>query len=73
MKYLGIARAENGMLRMPEGSPTALDATEYEVAEVGGILILSRTPFDRGASEEVLRHAESAIAEHRRSLEGLAR
>ncbi len=73
MKYLGVARIENGRLVMPDGFEGAGDETTYEAVEIGDEIILSRTPLDRKRLEQIDRLARESIQNHRKSLEGLAK
>jgi hypothetical protein len=72
MKYLGIARAKNGRIAMPD-SFSAEKEVEYEVVEIGNDILLIPAPVDHQRLESIRQLAEESIKEHRDVLEKLAR
>lgn len=73
MKYLGIARTENGRLIMPDGFDCPEEGTTFEAVEIGGEIVLSPTPLDRRRLEKIDRLARQSMQDHRESLEDLAK
>ena len=73
MKYLGLARKENGHVLMPDAFRDVPDGQTYEALEIGGDILLAQPPLDRLRLADVERLANRSIKEHRKSLEGLAR
>lgn len=73
MRYLGIARAEDGRLIMPDGLKPVAAQQGFEVVEIGDTLL--PTPLAAGIDERALidRLAADVIDEHREALMGLAR
>jgi hypothetical protein len=71
MKYLGIARAQKGSVKMPD-TYQAEDGCEYEAVELGGDIILtpSKTIVERHRVIQGL--TEASIHDHRSTLEKLA-
>lgn len=72
MRYLGIAKIENGRLVMPDSFDARPEGRRFEVVEVAGDFLLTTDPLDRRRLEEVDRLAKASIDEHRSSLEGLS-
>lgn len=73
MKYLGVVKNENGMLRMPDAFLQESPAQTYEALELGGDVRLVPSPLDRGRLEQIDRLTRQSIDEHRRALGSLAR
>ena len=73
MKYLGIARTENGRIVMPDGFDEGSPAQTYEAVEIGGEILLAPAPLDRQRLARVDELARRSIQDHRKSLEGLGR
>jgi hypothetical protein len=73
MRYLGIVRRQDGTLRVPDTFREAAGEQDFEAVEVGGDILLLSAPLDRERLKAVEALAERSVAEHRRSLEGLAR
>jgi len=73
MKYLGIARKENGHVLMPDTFRDVEEGRTYEAIEVEGDILLTLAPLDRERLARVERLAKQSIEEHRKALEGLAR
>lgn len=73
MRYLGIARKENGHVLMPDTFRDVEEGRTYEAIEVEGDILLTLTPLDRERLGRVERLAKQSIEEHRKALEGLAR
>lgn len=73
MKYLGIMTHEHGRVTMPD-TFHALELRErYDVIEVDGDVLLLPAPFDPQRLTRIERLTKCSIAEHRQTLEGLAR
>ncbi len=73
MRYLGIARKENGQVLMPEGFQEVEEGRIYEALEIGGDILLISSPCDRERLTRIESLTKQSIEEHRRSLENLAR
>jgi hypothetical protein len=73
MTYLGAARIENGHVVMPDALGEQPRAQSYDAVEIGGDILLTRDPLDRERLAQIERHAAQSIADHRATLEGLAR
>lgn len=73
MNYLGVARLENGQLRMPDGFTAIERGATYEAIDLGGDILLVANPLDRKRIERIESLAAASIADHRRTLEGLAK
>ncbi|MEW6249619.1 MAG: hypothetical protein AB1716_03150 [Planctomycetota bacterium] len=73
MRYLGVARTENGRLIMPDAFGTPAAPQQFDVLEVGDVLLLQKLPADPQRQAEIERLTREIIAEHRPALEGLAR
>ncbi len=73
MKYLGIARIEQGKVILPDTFQELESVPEYEVIAVGGDLLLITPPLDRTRLARIARLTEKSITDHRQTLEGLAR
>ena len=73
MKYLGIARKENGQVLMPDSFQGTEEGKIYEAIEIGGDILLMPSPLDQEGLARIERLARHSIKEHRKSLEGLAR
>ncbi|MBM4032602.1 MAG: hypothetical protein FJ291_12560 [Planctomycetes bacterium] len=73
MKYLGIAKRENGHLTLPDAFEAEVQGQRYEVVEAGGDILLLAAPLDRKRLQRIEELARRSIADHRRTLEGLAR
>jgi hypothetical protein len=73
MKYLGPARKEKGCVIMPDTFRDVPEGQVFEAVEVGGDIVLAIPPLDKNRLDEVKRLADRSIADHRKSLEGLAR
>ncbi|HKA56854.1 MAG TPA: hypothetical protein VKJ47_24685 [Candidatus Binatia bacterium] len=72
MKYLGIVKRQERNLTMPDTFQEAANHT-YEAIQVGSDILLLAAPLDRGRLKRIEALANRSIAEHRRTLEGLAR
>ncbi len=72
MRYLGLARNENGKMAMPDAFKEVKDGQLYEAVEIDGDVILLPNPLDRERLASVERLAKQSIADHRKTLEGLA-
>lgn len=73
MKYLGTVRRQDGNLAMPDAFQEVTKRVSYEAVQVGDDILLLSAPLDREQLERIERLASRSIAEHRRTLEGLAR
>ncbi|HUU84831.1 MAG TPA: hypothetical protein VM243_15120 [Phycisphaerae bacterium] len=73
MKYLGIARTENGRIVMPDAFNEGAPGRTYEAVEIGGEILLLAGPLDRQRLARVDELARQSIHDHRSSLEDLAR
>ena len=73
MKYLGIARKENGQIVMPDAFREVEEGRTYEAIEIGGDILLAPAPLDRERLAKIEKLAGRSIEEHRKSLQGLAR
>jgi len=73
MTYLGTVKVETGRLLMPLPFATSQRPETYEAVEVAGDILLVVAPLDRARLRQAERLAERSIADHRASLEGLAR
>ena len=73
MKYLGIARVENGTLVMPDAFREVAGQRDYEAVQVGDAILLLAAPLDRERLKRIEALTQASIDEHRSSLEGLAR
>lgn len=73
MRYLGIARQENGSVVMPDAFREVEEGRLYEAIEIGGDILLVPPPLDHERLARIERLANRSIQEHRKSLEGLAR
>ncbi len=73
MKYLGIMKQEDGQVTMPDTFQSIELQQSYEVVEVCGDLLLLPSPLDRQRLARIERLTKQSIAEHRKTLEGLAR
>jgi hypothetical protein len=71
MKYLGIARNENGRVLMPDAFE-AKDGFEYEAVEIGGDIILMPSDQRKARLEYIKDLTDDAIRRHRKTLEKLA-
>ncbi len=73
MKYLGIARVEDGTLVMPDAFREVAGQSDYEAVQVGDAILLLVAPLDQERLKRIEELTEASIDEHRSSLEGLAR
>ena len=73
MKYLGIAKRQRNSLTMPDAFSGGQEAQSYEAIQVGDTILLLSAPLDRERLKHVGELADRSIADHRKSLEGLAR
>ena len=73
MRYLGIARSEDGHLIMPDAFAPQAKPRQFDVLEVGDVLLLQELPADPRRAAEIEGLTRAVIADHRGSLEGLAR
>jgi hypothetical protein len=73
MKYLGIARVENGTLVMPDAFREVAGQADYEAVQVGDAILLLAAPLDQERLKRIEALTQTSIDEHRKSLEGLAR
>ena len=74
MKYLGIAKRQNGKLTMPDTFQEATALSTYEAIQVGADIFLLSAPLDRECLKHIEELANRSIEEHRSALgEGLAR
>jgi hypothetical protein len=73
MRYLGVARIEDGRVVMPDGAAELTEGQCFEAMEVGGDILLISPPLDRERLSHIERLANQSIDEHRKALEGLAR
>ncbi|RMF76432.1 MAG: hypothetical protein D6744_12315 [Planctomycetota bacterium] len=73
MTYLGPARIENGRIVLPDGANLPASSATMEAIEVGGDILLSASSLDRARMERVRQAAADSIADHRDTLEGLAK
>ncbi len=73
MKYLGIARQENGHIVMPDAFGTAGNGRTFEAVEIGGDILLTTTPLDRARLARIEELASLSIKDHQKTLEGLAK
>jgi hypothetical protein len=71
MKYLGIARNQNGRVLMPD-TFEAKDGVEYEVVEIGGDIVLMPSDQRKARLDYIKELTEDAIRRHRKTLEKLA-
>jgi hypothetical protein len=72
MKYLGIARNQNGRVVMPD-TFEAKDGVEYEAVDMGGDILLMPSTLQRERIKLIKRLTEITIKEHGESLKGLAK
>ena len=72
MRYLGIARNEQGHLAMPDAFSEVEESKAYEVVEIGGDILLMPPPLNRERLAQIEQLAKRSIHEHRKTLEGLA-
>lgn len=72
MRYLGIAKRDNGMLALPDAFQEATLKEDYEAVEVGGDILLLAAPLDRERMRRIEELARRSIEEHRGTLERLA-
>jgi hypothetical protein len=73
MKYLGVARKENGRLVMPDAFAEAAEGQAYEALDVGGDILLIPSPLDKDRLDRIRGLAKESIREHRNVLEKLAK
>ena len=73
MKYLGIIKQQNGNLTIPDRFQDVAESYAYEAIQVGDDILLLAAPLDRERLRRIEKLANRSIAEHRRTLEGLAR
>lgn len=72
MKYLGVAKNENGRLQMPDGFAEAAPGAAFEAIEIGGDILLTQRALEPQRLAHIAELAQQSIDEHRRTLEGLA-
>lgn len=58
---------------MPDPFPSIATGTTYEAIQVGEDILLLAAPLDQERRRQIERLANRSIAEHRQTLEGLAR
>ena len=73
MRYLGIAKKDNGLMVMPDAFEELSTDQHFEVIEVSGDILLVPSPLDREHLTRIEGLTKKSIEEHRRTLEGLAR
>ena len=73
MRYLGIAKKDNGIMVMPDAFEELSADQHFEVIEVSGDILLVPSPLDRERLAHIEALTKRSIEEHRRTLEGLAR
>ena len=73
MKYLGVARKENGQVLMPDSFQGTEEGKIYEAIEIGGDILLVPSPFDKERLARIEQLTRRSINDHRKTLEGLAR
>lgn len=73
MKYLGTVQNDNGKLKMPDTFVDDSRAATYEAIDLDGDILLVASPLDRTRLSRIEELAGQSIADHRKSLEGLAK
>lgn len=73
MRYLGIAKHENGHVIMPDSFVTNHHEKTYEAVEIDDLIVLLRSELKRERLAYIEHLAEQSIEDHRTTLEGLAR
>ena len=73
MKYLGIVKREDGNLTIPDAFQEVTTPLTYEAIQVGGDILLLPAPLDRERIKRIEELTKLSIAEHRSTLDALAR
>jgi hypothetical protein len=73
MTYLGPVKFENGRIVLPDGANLPASDAPLEAIEVGGDILLSASNLDRAQMERVRQATADSIADHRKTLDGLAK
>jgi hypothetical protein len=73
MRYLGMTQMKEGRVQMPDAFKEVAKDQVYEVVELGGNILLLPPPLDRERLALLEKLTRKSIAEHRQTLEGLAR
>lgn len=73
MRYLGIAKNQQGHVIMPDNFVANHHEETYEAVEIDDLIVLLRSELNRDRLAEIEHLAEQSIEDHRTTLEGLAR